>query len=102
MILNVIKGDRGDGQAQGAADGLRDVAGGYALFRDGVQAGARRGLRESERDEARRIGPVYRGPPVGPVPRVTGDVLRAGDRGDRRDELTLFIGQLLSEDQLRN
>src|SRR5580658_10636343 len=29
MTLDVIKGDRCDGEAEGAADGLRDVPGGY-------------------------------------------------------------------------
>jgi len=86
MTLDVTRGDRGDGQAEGAADGLRDVAGGDAVFRDGVQASAGRSLRESKSDEARGIGPVHGGPPVGPVSRVTGDALFAGHRGDRRDE----------------
>ncbi len=86
MTLDVIRGDRCDGEAEGAADGLRDVAGGYAVFRDGVQASAGRSLRESKSDEARGIGPVHGGPPVGPVSRVTGDALFAGHRGDRRDE----------------
>ncbi len=48
--------------------------------------GARRSLRESKRDEARGIGPVHGGPPVGPVSRVAGDALLAGHRGDYRDE----------------
>ena len=58
MTLDVIRGDRRHGQAEGAADGLRDVAGRYALFRDGVQAGARRSLREPESDKARGVGPT--------------------------------------------
>src|SRR5580658_1485097 len=86
VTWHVIRGDRGDGQAEGPADGRRDVAGGYALFRDGVQAGARRRLRESQCDQACGIGPVYGGPPVGPVPGVAGDALFTGHRGDRRDE----------------
>ena len=86
MTLDVIRGDRYDGKGEGAADGLRDVAGGYAVFRDGVQASAGRSLRESQGDEACGIGPVHGGPPVGPVSRVTGDALCARRRGDRRDE----------------
>src|SRR5689334_2315115 len=86
MALDVIGGDRCHGEAEGAADGLRDVAGGYAVFRDGVQAGAGRGLRESQGDEARGIGPMHGGPPVGPVSRVAGDALFAGHSGDDRDE----------------
>jgi len=86
MTLDVIRGDRYDGKGEGAADGLRDVAGGYAVFRDGVQARAGRGLRQPKRDEARGIGPVHGGPPVGPVARVAGDALFAGHRGDDRDE----------------
>ena len=39
-----------------------------------------------EGNEARGIGPVHGGPPVGPVSRVTGDALLAGYGGDRRDE----------------
>jgi hypothetical protein len=69
MTLDVIRGDRCDGEAEGAADGHGDVASGYAVFRDGVQAGASRSLRESKSDEARGIGPVHGGPPVGPVSR---------------------------------
>jgi hypothetical protein len=53
MTLDVIRGDRCNGQAEGAADGLRDVAGRYADFRDGVQASAGRSLRESKSDEVR-------------------------------------------------
>src|SRR6476619_6974818 len=45
MTLEVTGGDRCDGEAEGAADGLRDGAGGYPVFRDGVQAGAGRSLR---------------------------------------------------------
>jgi len=86
MTLDVIRGDRCDGEAEGAADGHGDVAGGYAVFRDGVQASASRSLRESKSDEARGIGPVHGGPPVGPVSRETGDAPFAGHRGDRRDE----------------
>jgi len=47
---------------------------------------ARRSLRESESDEARGIGPVHGGPPVGPVSRVARDVLFRGHCGDHRDE----------------
>jgi hypothetical protein len=84
--LDVVGGNRGDGQAEGPADGLSDVAGGYAFFRDGVQAGARRSLGEPESDEARSIGHVHGGPSVGPVSGVTGDALLAGHRRDHRDE----------------
>ena len=89
MILDVIGRDGRDGEAEGAADGLRDVAGGDALFRDGVRkASARKWppLREPQGDEARGVGPVHCRPPVGPVSRVTGDALLACYRGDYRDE----------------
>jgi hypothetical protein len=86
VTLDVTGGDRRDGKAEGAADGLRDVAGGYPVFRDGVQASAGRSLREPQSDEARGIGPVHGGPPVGPVPRVAGNAFLAGHSGDRRDE----------------
>jgi hypothetical protein len=86
VTLDVIRRDRCDGEAGGAADGLRDLPGGYAVFRDGVQSGTGRSLREPECDEARGIGPVHGGPPVGPVSRVAGDALFAGYRGDYRDE----------------
>src|SRR6266704_6293565 len=63
MTLDVIGGDRCDGEAEGAADGHGDVASGYAVFRDGVQASASRSLRESKSDEACGIGSVHGGPP---------------------------------------
>src|ERR1700735_5837274 len=65
VALNVICGDRRDGEAEGAADGLGDVAGRYALFRDGVQATARLSLRESEGDAAGGLGPGEGRPSVG-------------------------------------
>src|SRR5580693_2961737 len=86
MTLDIVRGDRCDGKPEGAADSRRDIARGYALFRDSVQASAGRSLREPKGDEARGVGPVHGGPPVGPVSRVTGDALFAGHRGDRRDE----------------
>src|SRR5580693_9183854 len=86
MTLDIVRGDRCGGKPEGAADSLRDIARGYALFRDSVQASAGRSLREPKGDEARGVGPVHGGPPVGPVSGVTGDALFAGHCGDRRDE----------------
>src|ERR1700689_2911232 len=48
MALDVVGGDRRDGQGESPADRLGDVAGGYAGFRDGVQASAGRSLRQSK------------------------------------------------------
>src|ERR1700677_416704 len=86
MTLDVIRRNRHDGKVEGTADGLRDVAGRYSFFRDSVQAGTSRSLREPESDHTRGIGPVHCRPPVGPVSRVTGDALLACYRGDYRDE----------------
>ena len=57
-----------------------------ALLGDGVQTAPRGRLRQTQRDQPRRVGAVDGRPAVGAVARVAGDALRAGDAGDRRDE----------------
>src|SRR5882757_708936 len=67
-------------------DHLGDGADRYALVRDHVQLGSRRGLLQGQPKQVRGIAAVHGGPTVGAVADVAGDSLGTGDTDQGREE----------------
>ena len=79
MIERLFRWNRGDGNAEVAADSGGDVADRDSLVIDRMQSRARGCGLQRQPKQASRVVPVHGGPAVGAVTGVRGDALLAGD-----------------------
>jgi hypothetical protein len=89
VIAGLFGGDGDDRQVEVTADRFGDGAGRHALFGNGVQHRAGRGVVHGETDEARTVESMHRRPPVAAIVDVAGDALVAGDADQGRDEAVI-------------
>lgn len=67
MRGGLVRGQRDRGQIEGSGDRLRDALERDAVFGHPVQHAARGGLLQGQAEQARRVEPMHRGPPVAAV-----------------------------------